>query len=235
MRSIVARPRFKFEGPTDPKFSRYAMIGDLISGYSLLFSHSKIIQNQDHHGQSTHFSSTSWTSVGPAPLWSTSDRKVPQMEFRQWQIWNCCHHPSTNVCKNNVKVKAVFCSNEFLQDFCHSWKEKEKQHLLKIWRFNTMPHPLEAVIMPGHSAEPYKWLVEWWVKITETWNITIAVWSWHSFLGGNFLGASFERHKKYIYIQSFIYMALYGHIAWYIFNVSVHCQLKTMQLPSTCC
>ena len=35
-------------------------------------------------------------------------------EFCKWQNWNCFHHRSTDVCKNTVKVKATFCSNEFL-------------------------------------------------------------------------------------------------------------------------
>ena len=36
------------------------------------------------------------------------------LQIFQMTKLNCFHHRSTNVCKNTVKVKATFCSNEFL-------------------------------------------------------------------------------------------------------------------------
>lgn len=113
---------------------------------------------------------------------------------------------------NSCRAKCVSCTTSAIV---------EKKKKLKNWRIHTMPHPLEAVIMPGHSAEP--WLVEWWVKITETWNITIAYYCFlilALFFFGQFLGASFERHKK-IYIQSFIY--IYG-IVWPYSLVHFQCK-----------
>ena len=39
------------------------------------------------------------------------------LQLFQMTKLDCFHHRSTNVCKNTVKVKAAFCSNEFL--LCH--------------------------------------------------------------------------------------------------------------------
>ena len=36
------------------------------------------------------------------------------LQIFQMTKLDCFHHRSTNVCKNTVKVKAAFCSNEFL-------------------------------------------------------------------------------------------------------------------------
>ena len=36
------------------------------------------------------------------------------LQIFQMTKLNCFHHRSTNVCKNTVKVKTTFCSNEFL-------------------------------------------------------------------------------------------------------------------------
>ena len=36
------------------------------------------------------------------------------LQLFQMTKLDCFHHRSTNVCKNTVKVKAAFCSNEFL-------------------------------------------------------------------------------------------------------------------------
>ena len=36
------------------------------------------------------------------------------LQIFQMAKLNCFHHRSTNVCKNTVKVKTTFCSNEFL-------------------------------------------------------------------------------------------------------------------------
>ena len=46
---------------------------------------------------------------------------------------NCFHHRSTNVCKNTVKVKTTFCSNEFLLR-----QEKKSPKTSRPWEFRTI-------------------------------------------------------------------------------------------------
>ena len=47
------------------------------------------------------------------------------LQIFQMTKLDCFHHRSTNVCKNTVKVKAAFCSNEFLlcNNFCRCFTQ----------------------------------------------------------------------------------------------------------------